>query len=75
MSSVLNQALTHESAKIRQFFGYFGCVLIEADGFVCPHVSPEGAGVYVCMHTYVKRRPVGPGDLQRIERSVKIKGD
>lgn len=72
---MLEQALAHESAKIRQSFGNFGGILVKADGFVCPHVSSHKVEVYVCMHTYVKRRPVGPGDLQRIERSVKKGGD
>ena len=72
---MLEQALPNKSTEIRQSFGNFGSVLVKADGFVCPHVSPDKVEVYVCMHTYVVRRPVGPGDLQRIERSVADRGD
>lgn len=75
MCRMLEQALPDKSAEIGQSFGNFGCVLVKADGFVCPHVSPDVVEVYVCMHTYVKRRPVGPGNLQRIERSVADRGD
>ena len=69
---IFEQTLPHKAAKVWHSFGNFGCVLVEADGFVCPHVSSHGQRVYVCMHTYVVRRPVGPGNLQRIERSVRL---
>jgi len=36
---MFEQALTHKTAEIGQSVGNFGGILVEADGFVCPHVS------------------------------------
>lgn len=37
MCGMLEQALAHKSAEIWQSVGNSGGVLVEADGFVCPH--------------------------------------
>jgi hypothetical protein len=41
MCGMPEQALTHETTEIRQSVGYFGGIVVKADGFVlAPHEPP-----------------------------------